>query len=418
MRRLPVLLILVGAAFSWTCQTEFPINVPNLGPLPPGLDEVPSQVKPLMEGVYEITSGQENFGSDAVVKWSGKHMSIFTRGSYLTFETGLTFDTDSVDSAMYFRGYWRVPTSDAFGQVDMVIQEDDGGASLIKGIMPSAIAIKGKFGAGGNAVSSNLVLQYSRPFSAAATSKKFRIVGHRGGGRTSDRLPISENSTEMIAYAGRLGANGVEIDIRLTKDGVPILYHDDDINIRLTQKSPLNGPIENFTWDQLQAFVLLIRGERIPKFADALKYTIDNTDIEFVWLDTKDARAIPAIRDIQEEAIAYALSVGRNIEILIGIPAEDVLEQVKALPSYQLVPTLCEISVDEVRALNSRAWGPRWTLGTQNDLVASLQAEGRIAVCWTIDIPGYIQQFIRDGIFDGLLTNYPSYVAYYWYIQE
>lgn len=413
MKRLHWFGIVLVAASCWTCQTEYPISIPDtLPPLPAGSIPVDDVAKPLMEGVFNVTAGSNRFGDDAVLKWAGEHVSIFTRGSYLTFETG------TKDSIIYLRGYWRVPTSDGTGLADLMIAKEDGAASLLKGIMPASIVIKGMVGNQNQPVSDNVEFSFKRPFSATVTGKKFRIVGHRGGGRTSDRLPVSENSIEMVEYAGRLGATGIEIDVRLTKDGIPVLYHDDDINIRLTQKSPLNGPIENFTFPQLDAFVFLIRGEKIPKFRDVLFHAIDHTDLEFIWIDTKSAAAVPAIRQDQEDALLYAQSIGRNIEILIGIPADDVLAAVKALPAYQTIPTLCEISVDEARILNSRAYGPRWTLGTQNALVESIQAEGRIAICWTIDVPAYINQFITQGKFDGLLTNYPSYVAYYHYIQE
>lgn len=413
MRWLQRSLLVLMALLFWTCQTEFPISMPdNIPQLPAGAIAVPDHVKPLMEGVYTIANSNQRFGDDAALKWAGDKMTLFTRSSYLTFDTG------TKDSVLYFRGYWRVPTSDGTGLVDLMVAKEDGAASLLKGIMPSTLTIKGIYGDGNSAATVSITFEYKRYFSTKVTSKKFRIVGHRGGGRTSDRLPVSENSIEMVEYAGRLGATGIEIDVRLTKDGVPVLYHDSDINIRLTQKSPLNGPIENFTYQQLNEFVSLIRGEKIPTFADVLTHAIDNTDLEFVWIDTKAAEAVPIIREIQEDRIAYAQSKGRSIEILIGIPADDVLSAVKALPAYQTVPTLCEISVEEARALSSRAYGPRWTLGTQNELVESLQAEGRIAICWTIDIPAYINQFINQGKFDGLLTNYPSYVAYYHYIRE
>lgn len=413
MRRLQLFSFLTVAALLWTCQTEYPIDVPAVIPqLPAGSVPVPDNAKSLMEGVYAITNTNQRFGTDAVLKWAGTHMTLFTQSSYLTFDTG------TKDSVIYFRGYWRVPTNDDYGLMDLMIAKEDGGASLLKGIMPSTLVIKGLYGEGNGAASVSVTFQYERYFSSKVTGKKFRIVGHRGGGRTSDRLEISENSAEMIRYAGRLGATGIEIDVRLTKDGVPILYHDSDINIRLTQKSPLNGPIENFTWDQLKTFIWLIRGERIPTLEEALKAAIDDTELEFVWLDIKDPNVVAAIRYIQQDALDYAASKGRDIEILMGVPADDVLQALKAQSDYTSIPSLCEISPEEARALNSRAWGPRWTLGTQNDLVASVQAEGRIAICWTIDVPAYINQYITQGRFDGLLTNYPSYVAYYHYIQE
>ncbi|MEI7724247.1 MAG: glycerophosphodiester phosphodiesterase, partial [Bacteroidota bacterium] len=96
----------------------------------------------------------------------------------------------------------------------------------------------------------------------------------------------------------------------------------------------------------------------------------------------------------------------------------DVLNALKAYPDYQNVPSLCELTVDDVKAVNSKVWAPRWTLGTQNDLVQQIHNEGRLAVCWTIDSPNWIQNYVETGHFDGLLTNFPYVEAYYHYIQE
>jgi glycerophosphoryl diester phosphodiesterase len=45
----------------------------------------------------------------------------------------------------------------------------------------------------------------------------FQILAHRGGGRNSDYLGVSENSIEMIDIAERFGSTGIEIDARLQK---------------------------------------------------------------------------------------------------------------------------------------------------------------------------------------------------------
>jgi len=102
----------------------------------------------------------------------------------------------------------------------------------------------------------------------------------------------------------------------------------------------------------------------------------------------------------------------------MGIPSQDIMDALMAYPGYRDVPSLNEMTVDDVRTVNSLVWAPRWTLGTQNDLVQQMHDEGRLAVCWTIDNPGWIQNYITEGLFDGLLTNYPYVVAYYHYIQE
>ncbi len=411
MNRTNIFLGVLLTLICWTCTTEYPVVMPVLPPPISGLEDVPELSKPLMEGVYTVNAGDNRFGDEVVIKWAGKILSIFTRSSYMIMETG------HLDSVIYMRGYWRAPTGDATGLVDLVVPKTEGAASLLKGILPPTITVRGKYGDQNNPVNATISFIYKRPFSAKVTSKKFHIVGHRGGGRTSDRLPVSENSIAMIGYAERLGATGIEIDVRLTKDKFPILYHDSDLNIRLTVKGPLNGPIEDFTWNQLQVFVRLIRGEKIPELGEALKFVVDSTQLQFVWLDIKDPNVVAVIEPYQRAALDYAQTKGRTLDILMGVPADDVLQALKALPNYTTIPSLCEISPEETRTLNARAWGPRWTLGTQNELVAQVQAEGRMAICWTIDQPAYVSEFIRDGHFDGLLSNYPSMVAFYHYIQ-
>ena len=135
-------------------------------------------------------------------------------------------------------------------------------------------------------------------------------------------------------------------------------------------------------------------------------------------MDMKSADAVPVVIPVQQRAIQRAKDKGRNIVILMGIPDTDVLNAFMAYPDYKNVPSLCELTVDDVRMVNSKVWAPRWTLGIQNDLVQQMHNEGRLAVCWTIDSPNWIRNYLDQGIFDGLVTNFPYVVAYHHYIQE
>jgi glycerophosphoryl diester phosphodiesterase len=402
------------ALFVFSCTTENPVIVPDLPRPVSGVTPIPETSTRIMEGVYEVVKGQQRFGETVVVKWYGKKLSLLSKNCY-----GVLLNTGYKDSTILMQGFWRIPTSDGTGIVNFSIAKLEGARNILKAAPTTSITIKGEFGTGNSSPSSNAEFKYLRPFSTSVKAKDFFIIAHRGGGRTSDRLPVSENSIPMIGYTEYLGSNGVEIDIRLTKDKVPVLYHDEDINIRLTIKGPLNGPINNFTLDQLSTFVRLIRGEKIPKLEDALDYVVDSTRLEFVWLDMKEStEALNLVIPIQDRIIKKALSKGRKLSLFVGIPTEDVLNGFKSISNHQSVPSLCEISPETARELNSKAWAPRWTLGTQNDLVAQVQSEGRKVFCWTIDSPDYIKTFSEEGIFDGLLSNYPSTVAYYHYIKE
>ncbi len=96
---------------------------------------------------------------------------------------------------------------------------------------------------------------------------------------------------------------------------------------------------------------------------------------------------------------------------------DDIFEAFISQPGYQDVPSLCELSFDHVIQANSQIWAPRWTQGIQTDYVQQMHAEGRLVFIWTLDKTNYIEQFINEGDFDGILTNYPSIESYYHYIK-
>ena len=75
------------------------------------------------------------------------------------------------------------------------------------------------------------------------TPPRTQIVAHRGNSG-----PMPENSLIAINSAIDLGVDMVEIDVRLTKDGVPILMHED----RVDGTTSGTGLVKNFTWEELQ----------------------------------------------------------------------------------------------------------------------------------------------------------------------
>src|SRR5919107_1805354 len=51
-----------------------------------------------------------------------------------------------------------------------------------------------------------------------------RVIAHR-----TCPMHAPENSLEGVAKAAKLGADAVEIDVRPTRDGVPVLNHDSTV---------------------------------------------------------------------------------------------------------------------------------------------------------------------------------------------
>ncbi|KAK7707020.1 Glycerophosphocholine phosphodiesterase [Diaporthe eres] len=74
------------------------------------------------------------------------------------------------------------------------------------------------------------------------------VIGHRGLGKnnTSNKsLQLGENTVESFIAAANLGANYVEFDVQLTKDHVPVIYHD-----FLVSETGIDAPVHTLTLEQ------------------------------------------------------------------------------------------------------------------------------------------------------------------------
>jgi glycerophosphoryl diester phosphodiesterase len=75
--------------------------------------------------------------------------------------------------------------------------------------------------------------------------RNIKVIGHGGMG-IGQVYPM--NSYESIMYALQLGSDGVEIDIQMTKDGVLVAFHDEELGIK-TNKT---GRIHEKNWDEIK----------------------------------------------------------------------------------------------------------------------------------------------------------------------
>lgn len=387
---------------------------PNYEEFLAGTTPIPDSVKRRIEGVYEVLAGDQRFGTTVVLKYSGDILSVFSERNvaFMLLRGGVR------DSGFVFTGTWRFAQSVSTGRAELSIARDSGGIALLTpgGDQPRPVFTGLSGGPNSRAeLNSELVLRYLRP--VRRRIQGFWNIAHRGGGRNSDRHPYSENSIPMILFASQLGANGIEIDVRQSKDGVPILFHDAEFSTRLVYGAYMTGPVGNYTYDEMRSYARLRNGEEIPTLADALDAIVRRTDLELVWLDVKDPASVPAVLSLMRRYTDLATSLGRNVEILHGIPDAGILDAFVAAGGIG-ADAISELSVEETRRIDAAVWAPRWTLGTMNEEVARMHSEGRRAFVWTLDQPGFITSFLREGDFDGILTNYPTLVAYYAYSQE
>jgi glycerophosphoryl diester phosphodiesterase len=94
-----------------------------------------------------------------------------------------------------------------------------------------------------------------------------RLIGHRGAARHAP-----ENTLASIRMAAQQGARWVELDVKLTRDRIPVLMHDETLD-RTTNG---RGAVRERDFPEIRAldagqwFSPAFRGTRVPTLAEAL----------------------------------------------------------------------------------------------------------------------------------------------------
>jgi glycerophosphodiester phosphodiesterase len=103
-----------------------------------------------------------------------------------------------------------------------------------------------------------LLRPFPHPIVNSALGKTFalstRVIGHRGAGAEQNafsglyrRSHISENTVLSFVAAAALGAEYVEFDVQLTRDLVPVIYHD---FLFKSARSALRVPVANLKFSE------------------------------------------------------------------------------------------------------------------------------------------------------------------------
>ena len=116
-------------------------------------------------------------------------------------------------------------------------------------------------------------------------SASYQPFGHRG-----NSVNFTENTLEAFQDAVNLGYKYIETDLRMTKDGEVVTFHDESI-LRVTGE---HKNIRDLTYAELRNIPLL-RGGHIPKLTEVMEQfpeTRFNVDLKIQGLINKVAKII------------------------------------------------------------------------------------------------------------------------------
>jgi glycerophosphoryl diester phosphodiesterase len=292
--------------------------------------------------------------------------------------------------------------------------KNEGAAEFLKTGNASNILLKGNF-KDKDGTSLSLSIKFNRPFTPYAKNNPFIVLAHHGV-QTTVGPAYAENSVGSVLHDEEYGCTGIEFDVRLTKDNVPICLHDNAINIRLTQKGPLMGEPSQYPFALLDKYIRLVDGEKIPSVEQVLTAFIDSTSMKYIWFDLKgDPDIFKYMEPVMRAGYARAQAQNRDVVFFTGLPSGDVIDELHKQPSYNTLPLLCELEPQDVIDNNCQFWGPRYSRGLLLDEVDQMHQRGVKVISWTLNDKGIIRNYFINGKFDGFISDYPAYVVYDFY---
>ncbi|AVH56213.1 MULTISPECIES: glycerophosphodiester phosphodiesterase [Streptomyces] len=210
-------------------------------------------------------------------------------------------------------------------------------------------------------------------------------VAHRGA-PYRDR----ENTIDSLRAALDLGADAVEIDVRLTRDGVPVLLHDESLK-RLWER---NRPLRSLTADEV--FELTEGG--VPTLADALAATGDSR----VMIDLPGAVDVGVVRRVVD--VVRACGAEERVYYCAGAPAMLAVRAVDHGAEIALTwTTLAPPRPALLAAVRPRWLNYRFSL-VDRGLTARVHRDGYLLSAWTPDTRRAMRRLLDLGV-DSLTTN-------------
>ncbi|MGW6859995.1 glycerophosphodiester phosphodiesterase [Streptomyces xanthophaeus] len=209
-------------------------------------------------------------------------------------------------------------------------------------------------------------------------------VGHRG-----DPYRVRENTLSSIRSAFARGADAVEIDVRLTRDGVPVLLHDDSLqrlwghDVRLDEVSA--AQLKEMT----QGGVPTLRDALMEAGAGRLM-------LDLPGAAPGTARTVVGlVRECGARERTYYCAGPRT---MLAVRAAD--------PAAEIALTWTTLSPP--RRVLIDAVAPRWLnyrFGlVDRELTDALHRDGLLVSAWTADTRRTMRGLVRAGV-DSVTTN-------------
>jgi glycerophosphoryl diester phosphodiesterase len=244
----------------------------------------------------------------------------------------------------------------------------------------------------------------------------FLVFGHRGSPATHP-----ENSLEGFRHALAVGADALELDVHVTRDGRVVVFHDDDGG----RVAGVHRPVADLTWGELRAWDLghsflnaegarPFSGVRVP-LLEAVLAELPGVTLN-IDIKAKGRHVVPTVlrvlrahagRDPEKRVIRIASFSQRTLGRVrrAGYEGPSGLGPLEVAALRLLPPNVARHLVVGDAAQVPLAEGPlRFDTASFIDRAHAL---GRVVHFWTIDAETTALRLRALGA-DGIVTNDPA----------
>lgn len=217
------------------------------------------------------------------------------------------------------------------------------------------------------------------------------ILGHRGAPREAP-----ENTLRSFQLALAHGADGVELDVQRSRDGVPVVIHDSTLERTTTG----HGRVDEHSWEALQQ-LRVGTGEPMPSLEEIAAWAA-NTGA-YLNVELKSAGAETA-------SLAVLQAAGVLERVLFSSFLPDVVREIgRQAPEarrYLLLERWDATVPALVRELGAGGVCLRDDAATAGALSELAEAALPVVV-WTVDDPARIRALLRARVV-AIITNRPD----------
>ena len=213
------------------------------------------------------------------------------------------------------------------------------------------------------------------------------IIAHRGASAVAP-----ENTIAAFQAAIDAGADGIEFDVRLAGDGVPVVIHDET----LYRTAGVRGRVADMSFDQLSQF-------DVPSVAQLFELFQSNNMLLNLELKEKQIQLI-------ERCCHLVENYGLKDRTIFSCFEHSALQTIKNIDSTLKTAALFNSSdafiLKRAREIGADGIALHHRLANSS-LVDEANCAGFKVAVWTVDDPAWVRHAQEIGVY-ALITNNPS----------